>query len=128
MNSIIAFIIVLGVLILIHELGHFITAKLAGIAVPRFSIGLGPRVWGFTVGETEYVISALPLGGYVKMAGMGEDEALEALEGGKSDLEVPPHFGRRGHELPVRDLRLRRNQLLSVLGTADRRGGGRQPG
>lgn len=90
MNSIIAFIIVLGVLIVIHELGHFITAKLAGIAVPRFSIGLGPRVWGFTVGETEYVISALPLGGYVKMAGMGEDEALEALEGGKSDLEVPP--------------------------------------
>lgn len=90
MNSIIAFIIVLGILIVIHELGHFITAKLAGIAVPRFSIGLGPRVWGFTVGETEYVISALPLGGYVKMAGMGEDEALEALEGGKSDLEVPP--------------------------------------
>jgi regulator of sigma E protease len=80
MNSILAFIIVLGVLIVIHELGHFITAKLAGIAVPRFSIGLGPRVWGFTVGETEYVISALPLGGYVKMAGMGEDEALEALE------------------------------------------------
>ncbi|NIN70894.1 MAG: RIP metalloprotease RseP [Gemmatimonadetes bacterium] len=89
MNSIIAFIIVLGVLIVIHELGHFITAKLAGIAVPRFSIGLGPRVWGFTIGETEYVVSALPLGGYVKMAGMGEDEALEALEGGKSDLEVP---------------------------------------
>ncbi len=90
MNSIIAFIIVLGVLIVIHELGHFFTAKLAGIAVPRFSIGLGPRVWGFRVGETEYVISALPLGGYVKMAGMGEDEALETLEGGKSDLEVPP--------------------------------------
>ncbi len=90
MNSIIAFIIVLGVLIVVHELGHFITAKLAGIAVPRFSIGLGPRVWGFTIGETEYVISALPLGGYVKMAGMGEDEALEALEGGKSELEVPP--------------------------------------
>jgi regulator of sigma E protease len=90
MNSILAFIIVLGVLILVHELGHFITAKLAGIAVPRFSIGLGPRVWGFKVGETEYVISALPLGGYVKMAGMGEEEALEKLEGGKSDLEVPP--------------------------------------
>lgn len=90
MSSILAFIIVLGILIVVHELGHFITAKLAGIAVPRFSIGLGPRVWGFKVGETEYVISALPLGGYVKMAGMGEDEALEALEGGKSDLEVPP--------------------------------------
>jgi regulator of sigma E protease len=90
MTTIIAFIVVLGVLIFVHELGHFITAKWAGIAVPRFSIGLGPKVWGFTIGETEYVISALPLGGYVKMAGMGEDEALEKLEGGKDDLEVAP--------------------------------------
>jgi regulator of sigma E protease len=90
MTTILAFVIVLGVLIFVHELGHFITAKLAKIAVPRFSIGLGPKVWGFTKGETEYVISALPLGGYVKMAGMGEDEALEKLEGGSSDLEVPP--------------------------------------
>jgi regulator of sigma E protease len=90
MTSILAFILVLGVLIVVHELGHFITAKLAGIAVPRFSVGLGPKVWGFKHGETEYVLSALPLGGYVKMAGMGEDEALEVLEGGKDELEVPP--------------------------------------
>ena len=90
MQTLIAFIIVLGVLIFVHELGHFLTAKLAGIAVPRFSIGLGPRLWGFTWGETEYVISVLPLGGYVKMAGMGEDEALEKLEGGKSEMETPP--------------------------------------
>jgi regulator of sigma E protease len=89
MTSLLAFVVVLAVLIFIHELGHFITAKLAGIAVPRFSIGLGPRIWGVKVGETEYVLSALPLGGYVKMAGMGEDEALEQLEGGKSDLDVP---------------------------------------
>jgi len=90
MTSVLAFIIVLGVLIVVHELGHFITAKAAGIAVPRFSIGLGPKIWGFKIGETEYVISALPLGGYVKMAGMGEDEAMESLEGGKADLDVPP--------------------------------------
>ncbi len=90
MSSILAFVIVLGVLIVVHELGHFVTAKLAGIAVPRFSVGLGPRVWGVKIGETEYVLSALPLGGYVKMAGMGEEEAMEKLEGGKSDLEVPP--------------------------------------
>lgn len=90
MTTLLALIVVLGVLIFIHELGHFITAKLAGVAVPRFSIGLGPKVWGVTVGETEYVISALPLGGYVKMAGMGEDEAMETLEGGKDDLDVPP--------------------------------------
>ncbi len=90
MSSILAFVIVLGVLIVVHELGHFVTAKLAGIAVPRFSVGLGPKVWGVRIGETEYVLSALPLGGYVKMAGMGEEEALEKLEGGKDDLEVPP--------------------------------------
>jgi regulator of sigma E protease len=90
MTSILAFVVVLGVLIVVHELGHFITAKLAGIAVPRFSVGLGPKVFGIKRGETEYVISALPLGGYVKMAGMGEDEALETLEGGKDDIEVPP--------------------------------------
>lgn len=99
MTSIIAFIVVLGVLIFVHELGHFITAKLADIAVPRFSIGLGPKVWGFKIGETEYVISALPLGGYVKMAGMGEEEALEKLEGGKDDLDVPPE--RRFDSKPV---------------------------
>lgn len=91
MVTIIAFIIVLGVLVLVHELGHFITAKAAGIAVPRFSIGLGPRVWGIRLGETEYVISALPLGGYVRMAGMGEEEAMEHLEGGPvpDEDEVP---------------------------------------
>ncbi|KPK58686.1 MAG: hypothetical protein AMS21_10475 [Gemmatimonas sp. SG8_38_2] len=97
MVSVLAFVVVLGVLIIVHELGHFITAKAAGIAVPRFSIGLGPRIWGFTIGETEYVISALPLGGYVKMVGMGEEEALETLEGGKTDVEFPPerHFDQK---------------------------------
>ncbi len=79
--TIIATIIVLGVLIFVHELGHFWAAKWVGIRVERFSIGLGPRVWGFRRGDTEYVLSAIPLGGYVKMAGMGE-EVLEAIEGG----------------------------------------------
>jgi regulator of sigma E protease len=79
--TILATIVVLGVLILVHELGHFVTAKLADIAVPRFSIGLGPKLWGFRRGETEYVISWLPLGGYVKMAGMEEMEPIE----GKAD-------------------------------------------
>jgi regulator of sigma E protease len=79
MISIIAFVVVLGVLIFVHELGHFITAKLADIEVPRFSIGFGPKVLGFRRGETEFVISLLPLGGYVKMAGM---EELEQIEGG----------------------------------------------
>jgi regulator of sigma E protease len=102
MTSILAFVVVLGVLIFVHELGHFIVAKLAGVAVPRFSIGLGPRVWGMKVGETEYVLSALPLGGYVKMAGMADDEAVEALEGGKSDLEVPPERRFDNKSIPAR--------------------------
>src|SRR5688572_25847995 len=77
--TILATVVVLGVLIFVHELGHFVTAKMVDIEVPRFSIGLGPKLIGFRRGETEYVISWLPLGGYVKMAGM---EELEKLEGG----------------------------------------------
>jgi regulator of sigma E protease len=83
MLTAIAFIVVLGVLIFVHELGHFMTAKLADIEVPRFSIGFGPRVLGFRRGETEYVISLLPLGGYVKMAGM---EEMEHIEGGPATV------------------------------------------
>jgi regulator of sigma E protease len=82
--TILATVVVLGVLIFVHELGHFVTAKAVGIGVPRFSIGLGPKLVGFRRGETEYVISWLPLGGYVRMTGMDE---LEKLEGGK--LEEP---------------------------------------
>jgi regulator of sigma E protease len=79
LTTILATIVVLGVLIFVHELGHFLTAKWMDIEVPRFSIGFGPKVIGFKRGETEYVISALPLGGYVKMAGM---EEMEQIEGG----------------------------------------------
>lgn len=79
LTTILATILVLGVLIFVHELGHFLTAKWVDIEVPRFSIGFGPKVIGFRRGETEYVISALPLGGYVKMAGM---EEMEQVEGG----------------------------------------------
>jgi regulator of sigma E protease len=75
--TLLATIVVLSVLILVHELGHFFAAKSVDIEVPRFSLGLGPKVAGFRIGETEYVLSALPLGGYVKMAGMEENEALE---------------------------------------------------
>lgn len=81
MTALVATIIVLGVLIFVHELGHFWAAKAVGIEVQRFSIGLGPRVWGFRRGETEYVLSAIPLGGYVKMGGMG-DEVMDRVEGG----------------------------------------------
>ena len=79
--TILATIVVLGVLIFVHELGHFMAAKSVGVEVQRFSIGLPPRMFGFRKGDTEYVIGWVPLGGYVKMGGMG-DEVMERLEGG----------------------------------------------
>ncbi|MBW3572428.1 MAG: RIP metalloprotease RseP [Gemmatimonadetes bacterium] len=90
MLTILATLIALSVLILIHEFGHFFAAKSVDIAAPRFSLGLGPRVAGFKWGETDFVISAIPLGGYVKMAGMEDDEGMEALEGGEAAPPVDP--------------------------------------
>ena len=68
-TSIFAFIIVLGVLIFFHELGHFLVARLFGVGVQTFSLGFGPRVVGKKIGITDYRISAIPLGGFVKMVG-----------------------------------------------------------
>ncbi|HEY7472650.1 MAG TPA: RIP metalloprotease RseP [Gemmatimonadota bacterium] len=90
MQTLILTIIVLGVLVFVHELGHFLTAKWAGVSVPRFSIGLGPRIVGVKVGETDYCLSAIPFGGYVKMAGMEGEEAFEGLEGGEAEEAVTP--------------------------------------
>jgi regulator of sigma E protease len=71
-------VVVLGVLIFIHELGHFLVAKRAGVCVLKFSLGFGPKIAGFKRGDTEYVLSALPLGGYVKM--LGEDPKEEVAD------------------------------------------------
>ncbi|MFZ5774499.1 MAG: RIP metalloprotease RseP [Thermodesulfobacteriota bacterium] len=76
MNSVIAFILVLGPLIFIHELGHFLCARIFGIRILKFSLGFGPRVAGYKSGETEYLLSALPLGGYVKMYGESPTEEV----------------------------------------------------
>lgn len=90
--TILALIVVLGVLIFVHEAGHFIAAKWAGICVHRFSLGLGsPIPWlTFRRGETEYSVSWLPLGGYVKMASKEEDIGSSALEGGTPAVRVSP--------------------------------------
>jgi len=69
MLYILAMLFVLGVLVFIHELGHFIVARLCGVRVEKFSLGFGPKLFGITRGHTEYLVSAFPLGGYVKMAG-----------------------------------------------------------
>lgn len=76
--SLVYFIAVLSVLVLAHEFGHFITAKRLKVHVQIFSLGFGPKLWSMKKDETEYRISAIPLGGYVKMAG---DEPTERLEG-----------------------------------------------
>ncbi len=69
MNSVLAFVVVLGVLVFFHELGHFLAARLCGVGVEIFSLGFGPRIAGWKSGRTDYRISAIPLGGFVKMVG-----------------------------------------------------------
>ena len=74
--TILAFIFVLGVLVFIHEFGHFIMAKIVGVRVERFSLGFPPRMIGKQIGETDYCLSWIPIGGYVKLSGM-IDESME---------------------------------------------------
>jgi regulator of sigma E protease len=73
------FVFVLGVLIFFHELGHFLVAKSFGVKVLKFSLGFGPKLIGKKVGETEYLVSSIPLGGYVKLFGENQDEEPDSL-------------------------------------------------
>ncbi len=77
--SIIAFIIILVILVVAHELGHFLTAKWRGVQVLEFGIGFPPRIWGIKRGETLYSINALPLGGFVKLAGEEDPSIARSL-------------------------------------------------
>jgi len=83
-------VLLLGGLIFVHELGHFVAAKLLGVKVVKFSIGFGPRLFGFRRGETEYLLSLLPLGGYVKMAGDEPGAEVAPEDRGRGFLEAPP--------------------------------------
>src|SRR5512138_660898 len=83
-------VLLLGGLIFVHELGHFLVAKALRVKVVRFSIGFGPRLFGVRRGETEYRISLLPLGGYVKMAGDDPTETLAPEDRGRGFLEQAP--------------------------------------
>ncbi len=80
MTTAFAFIFVLGILIFVHEFGHFIVAKLFNVKVLKFSLGFGPKMVGKKIGETEYVVSAFPLGGFVKMTGENIDEEVAPLD------------------------------------------------
>lgn len=88
--SILSAAIILGILIVVHEAGHFAVAKRLGVRVIRFSIGYPPKIWGLRRGETEYAIGATPLGGYVRMLGdeVGEDLGSEDTEGYLKEVEL----------------------------------------
>ncbi|HXG38750.1 MAG TPA: RIP metalloprotease RseP, partial [Bacteroidota bacterium] len=76
LNTLFYFVITIGILVFIHELGHFLAAKLFKMRVERFSIGFPPRAFGKQIGETDYCVSWIPIGGYVKIAGM-IDESMD---------------------------------------------------
>ena len=86
MSNLIAFIILFGILVFVHELGHFLMAKYFKIGVEKFALGFGPKVFGKKVGETEYMICALPLGGFVKMVG---DEPIDEKDAEAGNTKIP---------------------------------------
>lgn len=89
MVYIISFIVVLGILIFVHEFGHFIVARKLGIGVLKFSLGFGPKVFGFEKDGTEYLVSAIPFGGYVKLLGETPDEEISPGDTSRSFSHRP---------------------------------------
>jgi len=88
-TSAVTFIIVLGVLVGIHEFGHYIVARMCGIQVETFSLGFGPKIFSKKIGPTEYCISVIPLGGYVRMLGDDPNEEIPEEERARSFLSQP---------------------------------------
>ncbi|HYW33075.1 MAG TPA: RIP metalloprotease RseP [Gemmatimonas sp.] len=88
--SMLAPFLVFGLVVFVHELGHFLAAKLAGVYAPVFSLGWGRRLFGVRRGETDYRVSLIPLGGYVRMA-TREDDAMAGIEGGADRGSLDPH-------------------------------------
>src|SRR3990167_9675586 len=88
-HNLLPFFTIIIVLIVVHELGHFITAKIAGVKVLEFGLGYPPRLWGVKRGETEYTVNALPLGGFVRL--LGEEDP-----GDPRSLAAKPRWVRLG--------------------------------
>ncbi|MDI6630936.1 MAG: RIP metalloprotease RseP [Bacillota bacterium] len=111
MLTVVAGIIVFGVLIFFHETGHFLAARLAGIGVHEFSIGFGPRLWGFTRGKTAYNLRAIPYGGFVRLVGMDPRE---------EERDAPYSFARKtvGQRLFVMVAGPAMNFVLAVFALA----------
>jgi regulator of sigma E protease len=122
LTTLIAGVFVLGAVILVHEFGHFIVAKLSGIFVETFSIGFGKKILRKRVGETEYALSALPFGGYVKFAGedmLDEDDETRNEVQEIDDFEVPPERFFRNKRVLIRSAVLvagpAMNYILAIL-------------
>lgn len=124
LTTVIAGVFVLGVVILVHEFGHFIVAKLSGIFVETFSVGFGKKILRRRMGETEYALSALPFGGYVKFAGEemeDEDKETEPKNAAEENLDydVPPERFFRNKRVLIRSAVLvagpAMNYLLAVF-------------
>ncbi len=88
--TLIAFFFVLSFLVIVHEFGHYAVAKLGGIGVERFSVGYPPRLFGIKIGETDYCLSAIPFGGYVKMKGQEDFAENEEYQGESHDFRSKP--------------------------------------
>jgi regulator of sigma E protease len=106
MNSILLFVIVLGILVFFHELGHFLVARLLGVGVEKFSLGFGPRIFGKTIGRTDYRVSLVPLGGYVKMVGDEPDAPI-------AEQDLPYSFTHKS--VVIRCLIVAAGPFLNVL-------------
>jgi regulator of sigma E protease len=90
--DLVSVLIVLGIMVLVHEFGHFVAAKLFGVRVEQFSIGFPPRLFGVKIGDTDYCISATPLGGYVKMTGESMPGENLSLDGADHDTIAAQKF------------------------------------
>ncbi len=77
MTTILSTVVVLGILVFVHELGHFLLAKKLGVGVLTFSLGFGPKIFGRKIGETQYQIAMVPLGGFVKLIGENPEERVK---------------------------------------------------
>ena len=91
LTSTVSMLVVLGIMVLVHEFGHFAVAKLCGVRVEVFSVGFGKRLFGFRRGDTDYRLSLLPLGGYVKMSG---ESPGEASTGDPAEFNAHPRWQR----------------------------------
>ena len=96
-------ILVFGILIAVHELGHFLVAKACGVRVDEFAIGMGPAIWKKQKGETLYAVRCLPIGGYLRHGGRGRGDRRPARVHEPAGMEaVSDSLRRRVHELRVR--------------------------